>query len=254
MRWRRRSKVFFAVGGVLILAALGLIASLCMMNLHAHVSPDPHGTASLSVTDASEEKAFRDFVEVDWGYWNAINPDIIAWVNVPNTKINYPIMRASADDPTYYLHHDIYRNYSVYGVPYRDSDHASTGEPLFNAIIYGHHMDDGSMFSDFAAYSDEGYARDHATICLQTPAGKQRLKVAFVSIIDGDTTPKSIQFANEDAFHDWYQEQTAAAEVVVAAKEENAGIAPPYVVTFCTCSYHRFSNERTLVVCIPDDS
>lgn len=248
MRWKRQSALFFGIGIALIVVALSIIASLQLMSAHAHVSPNPANDPFSFITDkaSSDESDDEGFVEVDWTYWKEVNPDIIAWVNIPDTKISYPIMRAPTDNPTFYLHHDIYRNYSVYGVPYLDTERPEHNEQAFNAIIYGHNMDDGSMFSDLASYSDEDYARDHDTICLQTPAGKERLCVAFVSIIDGDNTAKGIHFLDEEAFRAWYQEQRELACVTLDSQAD-----PAFIVTFCTCSYHEFSNERTLVVCTP---
>lgn len=261
MKWRKRSRWFFGMGGVLLIATSCLFVWLFLMDSRANVPSNPNGSPLAVAANAADQDA-DGFAEVDWNYWKTINPDIIAWVNVANTKINYPIMRAPSDDPTFYLHHDIYRNYSVYGVPYLDTDYADNNEPAFNAIIYGHHMDNGSMFSDFAAYSDETYAQEHATICLQTPAGKQQLCVSFVNIINGDTTAKAVQFSSEEAFQEWYRQQRSQAQVTLNAPEregytesdeEESTSSPPYVVTFCTCSYHEFSNERTLVVCRPID-
>lgn len=250
MRWKRRARWLFCIGSALLIISSGALISLYLMNVRATPSPSPNtdffGLERLVDTSNDEDDGFST---VDWDYWKQINPDIVGWVNIEGTNIDHPIMRAPLDDPTFYLHHDIYRNYSVYGVPYLDTNNTQSDLLTLNAIIYGHHMDNGSMFSDFASYNDEAYAREHATVYLQTPAGKQRLSVTYVCIIDGDTAKKRIQFADEEAFQTWYEEQRSNACMVL--DEEHL---PPYVVTFCTCSYHRFSNERTLVVCIPEDA
>lgn len=278
MRWKRQSAWFFGAGITLLVLAVGLLCSLCLMNARAHISPDPSDQVFPFLFDRQPATESDDeFVDVDWDYWKSVNPDIIAWVNVEGTAINYPIMRAPRDDPHYYLHHDIYHSYSVYGVPYVDTDadssavSAQQNEQVFNAIVYGHHMDDGSMFSDFASYSDEAYVQDHAIVCLQTPAGKQRLRVAFVKIINGDTTAKEARFPDEEAFWEWYQQQRSDACVVLDTDSDihddpcdtaeptsdqddelspsDTTVLPEYAVTFCTCSYHEFQNERTLVIC-----
>lgn len=282
MRWRRQSAWLFVAGITLLVLAIVLLCSLYLMNARAHISPDPSDQVFPFLFDKQPATESDDeFVDVDWDYWKSVNPDIIAWVNVEGTAINYPIMRAPRDDPHYYLHHDIYRSYSVYGVPYVDTDadssavSAQQNEQVFNAIVYGHHMDDGSMFSDFASYSDEAYAQDHAIVCLQTPAGKQRLRVAFVKIINGDTTAKEARFPDEESFWEWYQQQQSDACVVLDTDSDihddprdtteptsdqdgelspsDTTVLPEYVVTFCTCSYHEFQNERTLVICRPAD-
>ena len=92
---------------------------------------------------------------------------MIGWVTVPGTNIDQPIVQAHADDPTYYLHHDIYKNYNIYGCPYLDSECEELGFESKNAVIFGHHMNDGSIFSAFAEYSDQEYAEEHQKILLQ---------------------------------------------------------------------------------------
>lgn len=248
MRWKRQARWLFCIGAALLIISSGVLINLYLMGTRSTPAPNPNdgffGLERLMDAPADQDDGF---VKVDWEYWKQINPDIVGWVNIEDTRINYPILRAPADDPTYYLHHDIYRNYSVYGVPYLDVDDAQSDLLTLNAIIYGHHMDDGSMFRDFASYDDEAYARDHSTVYLQTPAGKQCLKVAYACIIDGDATEKRTQFADEEEFRTWYEEQRSNACMVL-----DDTCTPPYIVTFCTCSYHQFSNERTLVVCVPD--
>ena len=247
MRLQRRSNKLMATGLALVFVALGLFISLFFMQANANISPNPNGISFEHDALDGTGDTYDDFVEVDWQHWRTVNPDLIAWVNVSGTAINYPILRGVKDDPSFYLHHDTYRNYSVFGVPYLDTSDDGSGSVL-NAIVYGHHMDNGSMFSDFAKYSDETYAREHATICLQTPAGKQRLSVAYVRIINGDEVEKHTRFTDEEAFRAWYEDDRSKACVVLDNSTD-----PPFAVTFCTCSYHEFSNERTLVICIPID-
>lgn len=246
MRQCRQSRWFFAIGGVLLAGALTLFVWIHTMDANANISPNPSddwfGLLARDRTSVEDD----GFVEVAWDHWCAVNPDIIAWVNVPETAISYPIVRAPLNDPTFYLHHDIYGNYSAYGVPYLDADCVSGEIPAFNAIIYGHHMDNGSMFSDFAEYCDEGFAREHPYVYLQSPTVKQRLAVSFVEVIDATNTPKAIHYEDAEAFQAWFQEHFERAIVALEARTD-----PSYAVTFCTCSYRQFGNERTLVVCLP---
>ena len=77
-----------------------------------------------------------------------MNPDIAAWVSVPGTDIDYPVVQASAADPTFYLDHDVYRGWNPYGSPLSPMPLAperGIDSPL--ALMLAHHMNDGSMFS-----------------------------------------------------------------------------------------------------------
>ena len=133
---------------------------------------------------------------------------------------------------------------SVYGVPYLDADCAETGllhSP--NAVVFGHHMNDGSMFAAFADYStDKSFATEHARILVQTPTERRAVECRFAQIVDGTSRAKRTSFASSAEHALWYGNQLASASTVLDADSR-----PSEVITFCTCSYNYFSNERTLV-------
>lgn len=214
-----------------IITAGAIIGALIYMHLSANPNPSPN--SAIQTEDG--------FVEVDWEYWQEINPDIIAWVNVDDTNINYPIVAASKDDPDYYLKHDIYRNYNAYGVPYLDADCAGDID-AYNAVVYGHHMNNDSMFSDFANFADRDYLEAHSPIYLQTPDKKMKLEVRYVDVVNASRAEKHTIFDSLTQYVLWYESELEDATLVIS------DAIPPHVVTFCTCSYSTYKNERTLVV------
>ena len=110
-----------AVTALVGAAALGL----WLFSIHdraADVDPSPI-SADASGSDAASDGA----PTVDWEFWLSVNPDIVAWVSVPGTDIDYPVVQASADDPTFYLDHDVYRCWNPYGCPYLDAGCAGRG-------------------------------------------------------------------------------------------------------------------------------
>ena len=70
-----------------------------------------------------------------------INEDIIGWIIVDNTNINYPIVQTNNNE--YYLNHNLDKEYSSAGWIFMDSNNKLDDQ---NLIIYGHHRRDGSMF------------------------------------------------------------------------------------------------------------
>lgn len=234
MKRKTKSKIAFTISGILIASAL----ILCGLYLHMgqSASPSPAGQNEEVTVDGD------GFPEIDWAYWKSINSDIIGWVTVPGTNIDQPIVQAHVDDPTYYLHHDIYKNYNIYGCPYLDSECEELGLDSKNAVILGHHMNDGSVFSAFAEYSSQDYAEEHQKILLQTPDSKRILQVNFARIINGDELLKKTTFVDDADYRTWYLDELTVADAVV-----DDGAIPTNNTTFVTCSYNRFSNERTLV-------
>lgn len=234
MKRKTKSRIAFAISGIFIVIALVLAGLYLYMGQSS--SPSPAGPGKEATVDDD------GFPEIDWDYWKSINPDIIGWVTVPGTNIDQPIVQAPADDPTYYLHRDIYRNYNIYGCPYLDADCAEFGFDSKNAVIFGHHMNDDSIFSAFAEYSDQAFAEEHQKILLQTPDSKRILQMGFSRIINANQLLKRTTFVDDTDYRTWYLDELDAADVVV-----NDESVPSNNTTFVTCSYNRFGNERTLV-------
>lgn len=193
------------------------------------------------VVEAGE--ADDGFPAVDWDHWLSVNPDIVAWVTVPGTGIDYPVVQARPDDPTFYLTHDVYRGWNPYGCPYLDAGCIELGVDSPVALMFAHHMNDGSMFSAFASYSDASFAQAHSEILLQTPEEKMRLSVIAADVVDSNREGKRLEFASDDEFYSWLEELLSNADVVLDADAETDGVK-----AFCTCSYGRWNgHERTIV-------
>lgn len=222
-------------------AAGALLAWLCgVHDRAADVEPSP-ASESPAASEAGD-----GFPAVDWGYWLSVNPDIVAWVTVPGTSIDYPVVQASADDPTFYLDHDVYRDWNPYGCPYLDAGCAELGVDSPLALMFAHHMNDGSMFSALASCSDAEFAESHSEILLQTPGQKVRLRIVAVDVVDANAEGKRLEFADGEELDAWLGELLANADVVLDA-EADAGS----VKAFCTCSYGRWNgHERTIAYAV----
>ena len=113
---------------------------------------DDNGTPKKEVsklpTDGSEG------VISDFSQLLKANPDTIGWINVPNTIIDFVVVKPQDGvDSEYYLHRDFYGNYSKYGTVFMDRRSPLDAK---NMIIHGHHMQDGRMFANLAYYVERG--------------------------------------------------------------------------------------------------
>ena len=102
---------------------------------------------------AAVEGAAEDEQEEGGGIdWDALPASVVAWVRVPGTTVDYPIVQGRQESPDFYLTHDAGGERSAWGAPYIDAGCAQgAGSPL--VIVYGHHMSDGTMFAPLAQYS-----------------------------------------------------------------------------------------------------
>jgi sortase B len=116
--------------------------------------------------------------EIDFDALREINPDIVGWLYYEGTNINYPIVQGKDND--YYLHITFEGTWAVGGTLFAD---AITEDPFnqFNTIVYGHHMQDHTMFGDLKKLKDQEYCKENPQFELITPEGKYHLKIcAFV--------------------------------------------------------------------------
>lgn len=232
-----KSRVALGVCGALLVIAGMLAWTLWSMEQAGNPSPGgDNGNRQVQVDPYG-------FPEVDWDYWKSVNPDVIGWVTVPGTNIDSPIVQAHSDDPEYYLHHDVYRKYNVYGCPYLDAGCEQAGLKSQNAVVFGHHMNDQTVFSAFSKYTDAAFAKANSKILLQEPDSKRIVSVKLAGMINaGSDKSKRTSFTDAADFNRWYMERVEAADVVL-----DKGV-PTRNLTFVTCSYNRWKNERTLVL------
>lgn len=93
-------------------------------------------------------------------------PDVVGWVKVDGTPIDYPVMQDTTGRD-YYLNHNFEGKEDNKGAPFVDTD--TRIKPLdSNIVIYGHNTRDGSMFGDLDYYLDEKFYKKHPTISFDT--------------------------------------------------------------------------------------
>ena len=95
------------------------------------------------------------------------NPDLVGWIRIPGIPVDYPVMW-TPDEPEKYLRTDFDGNYSLCGRPFISADCNVSPMPddkaYSNTLIYGHHMQDGSMFAVLTEYEKQDFYEEHRTI------------------------------------------------------------------------------------------
>lgn len=105
------------------------------------------------------------------------NPDIYAWLDIPDTTISYPMLRSEEED--FYLNHNADKEKSKYGAIYTQNYNTDTFDD-FNTIIYGHNTSNGSMFGSLRKFRDKDFYDSHRIINIYTPTQKFTYKVFAV--------------------------------------------------------------------------
>lgn len=175
-----------------------------------------------------------------------INSDVIGWIKIENSNINYPVMQ----NGDYYLHRNIYKNYSSHGTPYL-AEYCNV-QYSDNLIIYGHHMNDNSMFAQLDNYKKHSFYENHKYITFysyyngKTIEKTYEVAIAFKTVVYSD---KGFKYYNYTNFSD-VQELNDFIENCRKLEFYNTGIDINYgdkLITLSTCEYSQ-KNGRIVVV------
>lgn len=97
-----------------------------------------------------------------------INPDTVGWITIEGTVVNYPVVHSNIKN--YYLHRDFYKRVLSGGTIYTDERNSADITQNRNTVIYGHNMNDGSMFASLHDFSNSSLFYN-ATIRIATESG-----------------------------------------------------------------------------------
>jgi len=219
----------------------------------------PAGTEAPTETTVPEETApVYDYVDVetqdgrtvqvlrDYAELFRANNDVVGWIQIPNTQIDYPVLQ-KPDSTDYYLKRDFYGEYSRHGCIYvRES--CDVFLPTDNVTIYGHRMKDGSMFFGLTEYINEEYYHDNKYIYFDTLEAYHTYEIISVFL-----TTASV--GKGFRYHVFENAQTPEEfdSFVNTCKElalYDTGVTAQYgdkLITLSTCDY-TMTNGRLVVV------
>ena len=175
--------------------ALAVIVALLVLAAPAVLPLPERNPYDVHEVPTAEEDAAMEAPETGGGIkWKDITASVVAWVRVPGTTVDYPIVQGRQESPDFYLTHDVGGERSAWGAPYIDAGCAQGAEsPL--VIVYGHHMSDGTMFAPLAQYSSRGFAEGHRTIQVFTRENAIELEVFAADVVDASSEGKRTDFA-----------------------------------------------------------
>ncbi len=203
--------------------------------------------------------------KIDWNaLWN-INQNIVAWIEIPETSINYPVVQTT--DNNEYLNKDIQGNNSQYGAIFLDERlYGSDLKKNPNNIIYGHNMGRWTdcMFSSLKEYLDESYLKGHETVVLYTPDNTYYYQIASVKYAIEGSGVYETKF-NNNSFSDWIKEQTGKSLYKCIDKDVMDSYSRKFMhgnlikkiirygnaLTLSTCDTTHDNNRKIVIFCIP---
>ena len=163
------------------------------------------------------------------------NSDIIGWIQIENTNINYPVVQGK--DNNYYLNHNYKKKYSANGSIFLDKNY-SWNPPSSNLLIYGHH----STFKDLLKYQNKKFYSQHPIIRFTT--NKEDANYEIIAVFKSKVYYQSeknvfryyyfIDANNEEEYNEFVA-NSKKSSLYDTEKTANYG---EQLLTLSTCSYH----------------
>lgn len=187
-------------------------------------------TASEAKTEESAEGGNE---LVDWeGLWK-INADVYAWISIPGTKIDYPILQHPSDN-SYYLNYNIDGSYGYPGCIYTENLNAKDfTDP--NTVIYGHNMKNGSMFAGLHQYEDKVFFEKNDTVIIYTPDETFTYTIFAAYIYDDRHLLYSFDFANEEVYAAYLDEVKNKRDLNANIRKDIELTKEDRIITLVTC-------------------
>ena len=177
---------------------------------------------------------------VDFDALRAVNPDVVGWISIEGTNINYPVVQGT--DNSHYLYRlfdGSPNNAGSIFMDYRNERDLSSR----NTVLYGHNMQNDTMFSQITKYTDQAFYDGHPTGLLMTPEGNRKIEfvAGYVTGLNDDAW--KIEFASDQEFSLWLEDciaQSTFTGTVEPTPQDR-------VVTLSTCTYE-YSDARYVLV------
>ena len=237
------SVVLFVVGIALIATAAGM----WIYNQWRYHEQDVLNEKLATYADVSDNGTTPP--QVDWEGLKAVNPEVVGWVQIPGTVVNFPVYQAADNEK--YLDSGADGSYAIGGQIFMDCDNTAPGMVDGQTLIYGHHMRNGTMFKTVSDMTNQEMFDSVTTVWYVTEEATYELEPLLIYETEADdTAARTFSFASADELHTYL---TALLDRSAASRANAAELiaSANNVLTLCTCNYDNGDSGRTLLVCVP---
>lgn len=187
--------------------------------------------------DFKSSEAINSETNIDEEKLLDINNEYKLWITIDNTNIDYPVVQGK--DNEFYLNHDFYKNQSISGSIFVDSNNDILKDK--NIVIYGHNMRNGTMFYEINKFKERDFfENNYINIIRNNKISKY--KVFSVYIVSSQETSFMLGSSNNKEYNEYIKtlKEKSLFKNELELKETNN------IITLMTCSYE-FSDARTVV-------
>lgn len=210
--------------------------ALSSLAIHKAFSAGTSAEETAESSQSASQSSNSAPLQIDFAQLKAINPQVMGWIYILDTQINYPIVHG--EDNTYYLNHLVDGSENIAGSIFLDARNQE-GFLERNSILYGHHMKNGSMFAGLKGYKTQDFFDAHPTGYLITEEASYCIDFFSGYVANVEENAWEIDFPDDASFGRWLEEQKGKSMFTspITPSQDSK------ILTLTTCSYE-FDNAR----------
>lgn len=223
----------FIFSGVLIFCAVNIFYDIYNKSQQEEIV-----NSLIEIGDVKPIVEINELPQIDFSKLKEINDDIIGWIIIKGTQVNYPIVKG--DDNSYYLSHSYDKSYNSYGSIFMDYNSNNNFSDL-NTFIYGHYTNNGSMFGELKKYMDVSFYKEHPFFYILTPEKNYRANIFSAYTDDALSNSYTSDFASLSDYEQYIKDITKKSRY-----EANTMIdsSKDKLITLYSCSHESGSKTE----------
>lgn len=242
---------------LIVAAALGTAAVICAgIGIYQYLAEKNAGGGyeelkeTVKTDEPQEDSSPSVQIPIDFEALRQKNPDVYAWITVPGTPIDYPILQR-ADDNSYYLNHTIDHEEKVEGAIFTENYNSTDFEDA-NTVIYGHDMKNGTMFRSLLDYQDRQFFEKNKEIIIYTPDAIRHYTIFAAYPYDNRHILLSFDFSDKSVFRQYLNNVFTIRDMNACIDSSVEADTDDKIITLSTC-YGTQRHMRYLVQAVLTD-
>ncbi len=251
---KRKIRIMLLV--LCILVCVGGITYLCLEHWNRKENEDVYDKIQEQVYEEDDVEEIEipeeepEEIPIDFAKLKKTNEDIYAWLSIPGTRVDYPIVQHPTDD-VYYLDHTIEGKKGYPGSIYTEGLNAKDFSD-YNTVVYGHNMKDGTMFKDLHKFEKETFFQKHDTIHVYTETEHKVYKIFAAVMFDDRHLLYSFNYDNEEGCEAFIQSIYESHSMRNQFREDVVVDENSHIITLSTCVGGQ-PTKRYLVLAVETD-
>lgn len=221
---------------VLVVVAAAGIGFMAWQQAELNRAQETANEAPAVPSDAQENAQGQEQMPdnpIDFAELKTRNPDIYAWVSIPGTKVDVPILQSTVDD-NFYLDHNADGDYAIEGAAYTQRANATDfSDPV--TMVYGHQVQNGSMFTTLHYFEDEDFFNEHDTMYIYAPGRILTYQIVAAYQYDDRHVLNSFDFSKPEVVQEYFDSVLDPASMLVNVRDGVELTADDRIVQLSTC-------------------